>query len=78
MLHTHPMMQTRIPPKSALLALKDEELIEHANFNDAEFDQLENDLALRAACLGWTGDPMKQPIEVVAAVVRNIIDKRQA
>ena len=71
-------MQTRIPPKSALLALKDEELIERANFNDAEFDQLENDLALRAACLGWTGDPMKQPIEVVAAVVRNIIGKRQA
>ena len=78
MLYTRPMMQTRIPPKSALLALKDEELIERANFNDAEFDQLEKDLALRAACLGWTGDPMKQPIEVVAAVVRNIIGKRQA
>ena len=77
MLYTHPMMQTRIPPKSALLALKDEELLERVNFNDAEFDQLENDLALRAACLGWTGDPMKQPAEVVAAVVRNIISKRQ-
>lgn len=72
------MMQTQAPSKSALLALKDEELIERAQLSDAEFDQLENDLALRAACLGWTGDPMKQPVNVVAAVARGIIEKRPA
>lgn len=70
-------MQTLKPSKASLLALKNEELIERADFSEAEFDQLENDLALRAACLGWTGDPMKQPVEVVAAVVRSIINKRQ-
>lgn len=69
-------MQTLKPTKTNLLALKDEELIERADFSDAEFDKLENELALRAACLGWTGDPMKQPVEVVAAVVRGIISKR--
>ena len=70
------MMQTQAPSKSALLALKDEELIERAQLSDAEFDQLENDLALRAGCLGWTGDPMKQPVNVVAAVASGIIEKR--
>ena len=72
------MMQTRAPSKTELLALKDEELIERASLSDAEFDQLENELGLRAACLGWTGDPMKQPVNVVAAVARGIIEKRPA
>ena len=70
------MMQTRAPSKTELLSLKDEELIERASLSDAEFDQLENELGLRAACLGWTGDPMKQPVNVVAAVARGIIAKR--
>ena len=48
---------------STLLALSDAELIELADLTDAEFDELENQLALRAACLGWTGDPMRQPLE---------------
>lgn len=72
------MMQSVSPSKSALLALKDEELIERAQLSDAEFDQLENELGLRAACLVWTGDPMKQPVNVVAAVARGIIEKRSA
>jgi hypothetical protein len=37
---------------STLLALSDAELIELADLTDAEFDELENQLALRAACLG--------------------------
>lgn len=61
---------------NALLSLADGELIESVEFSDAEFDELENQLALRAACLGWTGDPMRQPLETVAAVVRGIISKR--
>lgn len=60
----------------ALIALSDADLIESADLTDAEFDELENQLALRAACLGWTGDPMRQPIETVAATVRGIISKR--
>jgi|JI7StandDraft_1071085.scaffolds.fasta_scaffold556063_2 hypothetical protein len=53
---------------STLLALSDAELIELADLTDAEFDELENQLALRAACLGWTGDPMRQPLETIAAI----------
>lgn len=63
---------------NALLALSDAELIEAADLTDAEFDELEHQLALRAACLGWTGDPMRQPLETVAAIVRGIITKRQS
>ncbi len=61
---------------STLLALSGAELIELADLTDAEFDELENQLALRAACLGWTGDPMRQPLETVAAIVRGIIAQR--
>lgn len=61
---------------NALLALSDAELMEAADLSDEEFDELENKLALRAACLGWTGDPLRQPIEVVASIVRNIITNR--
>ena len=60
----------------ALIALSDADLIEAADLTDAEFDELENQLALRAACLGWTGDPMRQPLETVAATVRGIISRR--
>ena len=63
---------------NALLALSDAELIESADLTDAEFDELESQLALRAACLGWTGDPLRQPLETVAAIVRGIITKRQS
>jgi hypothetical protein len=60
----------------ALLALSDAELIETADLTEPEFDELENQLAIRAACLGWTGDPMRQPLETVAATVRGIISRR--
>ncbi|TLD71476.1 hypothetical protein FEM03_08090 [Phragmitibacter flavus] len=59
-----------------LLSLSDAELMETADLTDAEYDELESQLALRAACLGWTGNPMRQPVETVAAIVRNIIRKR--
>lgn len=61
---------------NALLCLSDAELIESADLTDTEFDELENQLALRAGCLGWTGDPMRQPLETVAAIVRGIITSR--
>ena len=60
----------------ALLAFSDAELMEAADLTNAEFDELENQLALRAACMGWTGDPMRQPVETVAAIVRGIISRR--
>ena len=60
----------------ALLALSDAQLMEAADLNDAEFDELENQLAIRAGCMGWTGDPMRQPLESVAATVRGIISRR--
>lgn len=61
---------------SALLSLSDAELIENAKLSAAEFDELENQFALRAACLGWTGDPMRQPLDTVAAIVRCILSRR--
>lgn len=61
---------------NALLSVSDTELMESADFTDAEFDELENQLAIRAACLGWTGDPMRQPLETVAAIVRGIVATR--
>lgn len=61
---------------TALLSLSDAALMEEADLSDAEFDELENQLALRAACLGWTGDSMRQPLETVAAIVRGILSRR--
>lgn len=56
--------------------LTDAELIETAELSDAEFDELENQLSIRAGCLGWTGDPLRQPLEVVASIVRGIVSRR--
>lgn len=61
---------------NALLQLPDAALLDQAELSEAEFDELENQLAIRSACLGWTGDPMRQPVEVVAAIVRGIISRR--
>lgn len=61
----------------ALLALNDSELMEMVRLDDAEFDELENQLGSRAACLGWTGDPMRQPLETVAAIVRGLVRNRR-
>lgn len=54
----------------------DAELLESVQPTDPEFDELENQLNLRAACLGWTGAPMRQSLEAVAAIVRGIISRR--
>ena len=59
-----------------LLKLTDEELIDAAEFTDEEFDILENRLAILVACNGWTGDPMRQPLAAVAAIVLGIIGDR--
>ena len=47
-----------------------------AQFTDRDFDELESRLRIRAASLGWTGDPMKQPPEVVLAEARSVIRNR--
>ena len=40
---------------------------------DQWWDALEDNLKLRAACLGWTGDPMRQlPRSVLAAALQVI------
>ena len=44
----------------------------------ADYDALEADLRLRAACLHWTGDPLKQPPEIVLAAARAIVAKKHA
>ena len=49
-----------------------------AQFTDGDFDELESRLQLRAAALGWTGDSMKQPPEVVLTEARVIIRDRTA
>ena len=45
-------------------------------FTDRDFDELESRLQIRAAALGWTGDPMQQPPEVVLAEARGVIRDR--
>lgn len=47
-------------------------------FTDADFDKLEADLKLRAACLGWTGEPLRQPPDVVLEVARRILAEKEA
>lgn len=49
-----------------------------ARFTDRDFDELEARLRIRAASLGWNGDPMKQPPEVVLAEARAVIRDRPA
>lgn len=62
---------------SDLLKLSDEELIDAAKLTEEEFDRFENQLAVFAACCGWTGDPMRQPLATVAALTRGIIEDRR-
>ena len=61
-----------------LLTLPDEELIDTAALTDEEFYILENRLAVFAACRGWTGDPLRQPLAIVAQIVRGILEDRNA
>jgi hypothetical protein len=39
----------------------------------AQFDALENELILRAAVCGWTGDPLRQPAATVLAALRAVL-----
>lgn len=61
---------------NGLLQLSDVALLDLAELSEAEFGELENQLVLRAASLGWTGDPLRQPAQTVAAIVRQIIARR--
>jgi hypothetical protein len=47
-------------------------------FTDADYNALEENLYLRAAVLGWTGDPLKQPPETVLAAARQVVAERRA
>ena len=38
------------------------------------FDALESELRLRAAVLGWTGNPLQQPPRSVLASIRSVMD----
>ena len=42
------------------------------SFADSDFDALESELHLRAAVLGWTGDPLRQPPRSVLASARSV------
>jgi hypothetical protein len=57
-------------------AITDEELLDIADLSEQEYDELEHRLAITAACLGWSGDPIRQPLETVAAIVRIIVSER--
>jgi hypothetical protein len=59
----------------AIDALTDAEVMEEIRllqdrFTDADFDALEAQLRLRAAVLGWTGDPLRQPPRSVLSAAR--------
>ncbi|HTD68075.1 MAG TPA: hypothetical protein VK846_16240 [Candidatus Limnocylindria bacterium] len=46
--------------------------------NDALYDALEDGLRLRAAVLGWTGDPLHQPPRSVLATLRSVLKSGRA
>lgn len=48
------------------------------NFTAADYNALEADLKLRAAVLGWTGDPLQQPVDVILAAARRIVAEKRA
>lgn len=48
-----------------------------AEFSEDDFDALESELHLRAAVLGWTGDPLKQPARSVLAAALSVKSKRK-
>lgn len=48
-----------------------------SQFTESDYDVLEAELKLRAACLGWTGDPLQQPVESVLAAARGVLAKKR-
>ena len=60
-------------------AMTDNEVIEElaklsGRFTKADFDRLEFQLRIRAACLHWTGNPLKMPPRAVLIEARAIVD----
>ncbi len=41
-------------------------------FGEVDHVRLEGELRLRAAIMGWTGDPLKQPPRSVLAAIRKV------
>lgn len=46
------------------------------SLTEAEFDQLETRLTVRAGSLGWTGDPLRQPATAVLAEIQAVLAAR--
>ena len=63
-------------------AMTDNEVIQELlqlqeSFTDDDYTRLEFHLALKAGCLGWTGDPICQPPRSVLACARTVQAERQ-
>lgn len=61
-----------MPPTEDALALE----AQLGAMNDGERQHFENLLTIRAYVCGWTGDPLCQPIESVAAAYRQMRRER--
>ncbi len=48
------------------------------SFTEADFDELEYLLWIKAGCLGWTGDPLKQPARSVLACARQVKKEKES
>lgn len=46
-------------------------------FSERHFQRLEGELRIRAACLGWTGDPLQQPPREVLASARRVLESER-
>ena len=57
--------------------VRDELLALQEEFTPADYDRLEAELHLQAACLSWTGDPLKQPPRAVLAAARIVAAEKQ-
>jgi hypothetical protein len=58
-------------------AMTDNEVLAELNgwqpiFGEVDRVRLEGELLLRAAVMGWTGDPLQQPPRAVLAAVRKV------
>src|SRR6185369_13982280 len=67
----------------AIEAMDDAEVMQElvdlqTGFTEQDFVDLEHHLKLRAACLHWTGDPLKQPPRSVLACARLVVEARHA
>ena len=84
MLETHlETAPSALPPRSdsSFSTLEDEAISKleamQNQLTESEFDDLESELKLRAAVLGWTGDPLRQPADIVLGIAEAILRHRQ-